>query len=137
MSPTAKSLAYLRKQGFLCAVVESWIPRCNLRRDLFGFADILAVNSVNKKFLLVQTTSLGNVSARLKKARGRHELLIWLRAGGRFAVHGWDGNDLKVVGVNERGMARVLVSKNRRKTRSRYHQPDLFEANGTTRGAKR
>jgi hypothetical protein len=29
------------------------------------------------------------VSNRLAKAKGRPELAAWLRAGGRFEVHGW------------------------------------------------
>ena len=105
ISPTARTLAYLRKQGYLAAVVEKWVPGANIRQDLFGFADILAVypgkvwqpssgsgsSTVvkSKEFLLVQTTTAGNFSSRMKKAKGRPELGIWLQAGGKFEVHGW------------------------------------------------
>ncbi len=33
MTPTARSLALLRRSGYLAAVVEKWIPRINRRRD--------------------------------------------------------------------------------------------------------
>ena len=89
ISPTDRTLAYLRKQGYLAAVVEKWVPGANIRQDLFGFADVLAVHQVAKEFLLVQTTTAGNFSSRMKKAKGRPELGIWLQAGGKFEVHGW------------------------------------------------
>jgi hypothetical protein len=88
-SPTGRTLIYLRRAGFLVAVVESWIPHAHLRRDLFGFADVLAVHPRDRLFLLVQTTSIAHLAGRLKKAKRRPELAAWLRAGGLFEVHGW------------------------------------------------
>ena len=70
MTPSGRSLMLLRRQGYLAETVERWIPRVNRRRDLFGFADLLAVHPRDRLFLLVQATSLGNVAARLKKAKG-------------------------------------------------------------------
>jgi hypothetical protein len=90
MTPTARSLTYLRRLGYLPAVVESWVPHANLRRDLFGFADVLAVHPRDKLFLLVQVTTAGHLAGRLAKAKRRPELAAWLRAGGRFEVHGWE-----------------------------------------------
>jgi hypothetical protein len=90
MTPTARTLAYLRRAGFLlAAVVEAWIPHASLRRDLFGIADVLAVHPRDRLFLLVQVTTAGHVAHRLAKVRARPELATWLRAGGRFEVHGW------------------------------------------------
>ena len=40
MSPTARSLRYLRECGHVADVVERWIPRANVRRDLFGVIDV-------------------------------------------------------------------------------------------------
>jgi hypothetical protein len=40
MTPTARTLAFLRRAGYLAAVVESWLPHTFRRRDLFGFADV-------------------------------------------------------------------------------------------------
>ncbi len=88
-SPTGRTLGRLRQLGFLAAVVESWVPFANRRRDLFGFADVLAVHPRDRLFLLVQATTAGHVAHRLHKARARPELAAWLRAGGLFEVWGW------------------------------------------------
>src|SRR5438445_13003296 len=89
MSPTARSLAFLRRLGFTAAVVERWLPHVGVRSDLFGFADVLAVHARDRLFLLAQVTTAANTAARLAKARARPELLAWLKAGGVFEVHGW------------------------------------------------
>ena len=39
MTPTAASLDLLRRSGFLCEVVERWLPKVNVRRDLFHERD--------------------------------------------------------------------------------------------------
>ena len=92
-SPTERTLKYLRKQGYLCEVVEKRVPMVNITRDLFGFADIFAVRDQDQAHLLVQTTTLVHISTRLKKAMALPSLLTWLRSGGRFEVHGWYKKD--------------------------------------------
>jgi hypothetical protein len=89
VTPTARTLAELRRQGFLAAAVERWIPVANVRADLWGFADVLAVPPRDGIFLLVQATTTDHTASRLAKARGRAELAAWLRAGGAFEVWGW------------------------------------------------
>lgn len=89
MSPTQRSLKLLRAEGFLVATVEKWIPGMNIRQDLFGFGDLLAVSPSKRRFLIVQVTTWPNVGARLKKAKGLAALTTWLEAGGEFEVHGW------------------------------------------------
>ena len=89
MTPTARTLAHLRRLGYLAAVVELWIPGATVRRDLFGFADVLAVHPRDRLFLLVQATTTDHAAHRLGKAKARPELLAWLKAGGAFEVHGW------------------------------------------------
>jgi hypothetical protein len=89
MNPTARSLAFHHRGGFLAAAVERWIPRAGLRADLWHFADALAGNPRDRLFLLVQATSADHVAGRLKKARALPALRSWLMAGGKFAVHGW------------------------------------------------
>ena len=82
MSPTARSLAILRRAGFIAATVEKWLPHAGVRQDLWGFADVLAVHPRDGVILLVQATTVAHVAARLAKARRRPELRAWLRAGG-------------------------------------------------------
>jgi hypothetical protein len=90
-SPTQHSLALLRRSGFTAAVVEKWvpIPGKSIRRDLFGFADLLGFHPVQQTFLLVQTTTLTNLSTRLARVQARPEAALWIRAGGMVEVRGW------------------------------------------------
>ncbi len=92
MTPTERTLAYLRDQGYSAEVVENWVTlpgKPGFRKDLGGCIDILAVKANLPGVLGVQTTSGSNVSARLKKARSKPWLKTWLQAGNRFHVHGW------------------------------------------------
>jgi hypothetical protein len=59
-----------------------------LRQDLFGFADVLAFHPRDRLCLLVQVTTADHVTHRLAKAEGCPQLAAWLKAGGRFEVHG-------------------------------------------------
>lgn len=89
VTPTQRSLAYLRAQGYRVAVVEHWNPHAKVRQDLFGIVDVLAIGKGIT--LAVQCTSDngGNVSARVKKASD-HESTPWIRdAGWSFEIHGW------------------------------------------------
>jgi hypothetical protein len=126
MTPTSRSLRLLRRQGFLAAVVESWIPHANLRRDLFGFADVLAVHPARRTFLLVQVTTIGHIAHRLTKAKGLPGLTVWLRAGGAFEVHGWDGRRLKRVEVRGADLADVVIVAPRRRGGRGHRQGTLF-----------
>ena len=89
MTPSARSLTWLRDHGFLAATVECWMPHISRRRDLFGFADLLAAHPRDGLITLVQVTTADHVAHRLAKAKARPELAAWIRAGGRFEVHGW------------------------------------------------
>jgi hypothetical protein len=82
-------LTYLRRLHWQAAIVEYWLPYVRVRRDLWHFADVLAVHPRDRQFLLVQSTTAANVAARLAKAKARPELAAWLKAGGLFEVHGW------------------------------------------------
>lgn len=87
MTPTARSLAHLRELGFTAEVVERWIPGANIRRDLFGFIDILAIG--NGEIVAVQTTSDSNVASRVQKITDHANLGPVRKAGIRIIVHGW------------------------------------------------
>lgn len=110
-SPTARTVQLLRKAGYLAEVVERWlpIPGKSVRRDLFGFADVLAVHPRQHVFLLVQCTSLGHVADRLTKAKGRPELATWLAAGGQFEVWGLGKRGVKRVAVTGQDLAEATI----------------------------
>jgi len=91
-SPTSRTLAELRKRGFpLVDVVERWIPGANIRRDLFGIVDVLAVDA-NGSVTAVQATSGANVSARVAKIVASDALHVLRLAGWRILVFGWRKN---------------------------------------------
>lgn len=106
---TAMSVGYLRKQGYLVDVVERWIPRARIKRDLYGFIDLLAVPAQDAftrpglvPTLAVQTTTGAHLAERATKVReatynfGTEEdpderliLPMLLRSNWTVHVHGW------------------------------------------------
>ncbi len=87
MSPTERTLKYLRFLGYTATVTERWNSFAKIRQDLFGIVDVLAVRK--GETLAVQCTSSDNVSSRVKKIAD-HESTPRLReAGWRIEVHGW------------------------------------------------
>jgi hypothetical protein len=106
MSPTARSLKKLRKEGWTASVVEKWIPQVKRRRDCFGF-DVLACKPIDPHcrpserrepngpwipldgIVGVQATSAANHSSRKAKLLKNAEAANWVAAGGRLEVWSW------------------------------------------------
>lgn len=99
MSPTERSLKYLRDAGYTVAKAEHWNPFARRRVDLFGFIDLVAIRP--GETLAVQTTSRSNVAARRRKILGLDAALTWLQAGNRIVVHGWDKTGLREIMIGE------------------------------------
>jgi hypothetical protein len=79
----------------MAGVVEQTIPGTFIKRDLFGFIDIVAL--MDKRVVGIQATSASNVSARIKKIKEEcfakaHD---WLVCGGRIQVWGWGRQKVK------------------------------------------
>jgi hypothetical protein len=130
-SPTARTLALLRRRGFIAAPVERWLPGAGVRADVWGFGDVLAAQPRERVLLLVQATTLGHLAARLAKARARPELRAWLRAGGAFEAWGWCQRggrwQVKVVAVRADDLAGVVVeAPPRRRGGRKATQGELF-----------
>lgn len=89
-SPTQRSLKHLRMQGYLAEVVEKTIPRVFIRKDLYGFIDILAIR--DGEILGVQATSASNVASRVHKIAVHDNVGAVRKAGIRIHVHGWRKN---------------------------------------------
>jgi hypothetical protein len=89
-SPTQRSLAHLREQGYNAAVVEKWNPHARIRQDLFGFIDILAIRE--GETLGVQACSGTDVSKRIAKIAAHDNVGAVRAAGWRIEVHGWRKN---------------------------------------------
>lgn len=88
MSPTQRTLAELRKQGFTACVVEKWNPHAKIRQDLFSFIDIVAMKPF-EPLLAVQATSTGNIASRLTKIADTALSQDWISTGNRLEVWGW------------------------------------------------
>lgn len=89
-SPTSRSLAKLREEGYQAEVVERWISfagKRGIRKDLFGFIDILAVG--HGETVAVQTTSASNMAARIRKIAESDQVPECRKANWRILVHGW------------------------------------------------
>ena len=88
MTPTQRSLALLRKEGYDAQVVEKWIPGANIRKDLWEFIDIVGV-AEDGSLVFVQVTTASNLSARIKKAKQVDAYQALARGGHRIEFHGW------------------------------------------------
>jgi hypothetical protein len=89
MTPTKRSLKYLRDQGYTVAIVEKWNPHVKVRQDLFGFGDLLCVKASVRGAMIVQCCTGSSFAARLDKIRNEARAGIWLAAGNSIVIHGW------------------------------------------------
>lgn len=88
-SPTQLSLKKIKTDGWtVVQIVEYWQPFARVRKDLFGFIDILALNHEGE-VLAVQTTSKSNMYARIKKITLAEALPFCRKANWKIEVHGW------------------------------------------------
>lgn len=106
LQAAARSLAWLRRRGYVAEKCEQWIPQPQgdkqraryaggFRKDLFGFADLIAFSPVTPGVIAVQCTSRQQVSAHLRLYRqpgkARDQLVAWLAQPNRlFLILGWE-----------------------------------------------
>lgn len=98
VTPTQRSLKLMRERGYFCWIVEYWHAFARQRKDLWGFADVLCLG--DNEIIAVQTTSMSNVSARVKKIAEHENVGFVRKAGVRILVHGWDGEKFREVDVS-------------------------------------
>ena len=88
LSPTSRSLRYLREKGYVCQIVEHFHFYMKRRIDLFGFIDILAIKG--KETLAIQTTAnMSNAQVRVRKILNSEYYKLVKNAGWKIEVHGW------------------------------------------------
>jgi len=100
--PTQRSLAHLRKDGWLVCIVEKFLPAREgmpfpRRIDAFGFGDLLACRVLPAcefrgpagQIALVQTTDHSSFSKHKDKLLALPEVAQWKAAGGIVLLHGW------------------------------------------------
>ena len=87
ISPTRRSLKYLRDKGYTVDIVEYWNSFARRRKDAYGFGDLIACG--NGQIALIQCTSYSNTNARINKIKSIAAAYEWVWAGGLIIVHGW------------------------------------------------
>lgn len=89
MSPLTRSLALLRKRGYVAEKVEHpWNPYSKVRQDLFGVFDILYFGGGKIGGVQV-TTKSGHPGEHARKLRRWAHLTEWWNCGGRAILHVW------------------------------------------------
>lgn len=94
-SPTIRTIAKMKKEGYIIGVVERFIKmgRFGMRKDLFGFIDLIACRPEESGTVGVQTTSGSNFSAHIHKILDNEEIRLnavtWVSSGNRILLHGW------------------------------------------------
>lgn len=83
-------MAELRRRKWRGAIVEQTIPKTFIKRDMFGFVDVVALDH-RPGFLLLQVTSYSHVANRARKIREQcnEAARECLEAGNRIQVWGW------------------------------------------------
>lgn len=89
-SPTSRTLAALRAEGWTCAVVERWNPHARVRQDLWGFCDLLAC-AAGRGTIAVQACAGSGLAAHRDKLLAEPRLREWLLASkdNRCEVWAW------------------------------------------------
>ena len=88
MTPTSRTLQKLRDDGWIPEVTERFIPGANIRKDLYGWIDCLAIKE-SGEVLAVQCTSKSNMSSRIKKIEDSDTLPVIRKCGWQIDVCGW------------------------------------------------
>ena len=91
MSPTARSIGLLEAEGYAVDIVERWIVGANIKRDLFGIFDLLALRDTIT--LAVQVTDSSHVAAHRTKINSSPLLPRIQAAGWLIELHGWRKTD--------------------------------------------
>lgn len=89
MSPTARTLEYMRNQGASPWVVEKWNPFAHIRQDLYGFIDVVALRPGEQGLLGIQATTDSHGAERVTKIQGIDVARLWLSCKNPIWVMTW------------------------------------------------
>lgn len=87
MSPTKLTAKKLREDGVVYDIAEYWQAHAKIRKDLFGFADVVALNG---GIVAIQCTTRKNMSMRRNKILASAKAAAWMCSGGQIEIWGWD-----------------------------------------------
>ncbi len=103
MTSTSRSLAYYRKEGYLCWIVEKYNSFTKKRTDLFNIIDIIAIGEDT-----IGIQSCGQAFSEHDKKIVESEYKdAWLKAGNRLILIGWRKVKKKRGGVAMVWMSRI------------------------------
>ena len=111
LSPTQRTLKYLKDEGWKAGIVERWLMGAKVRRDLFNIIDIIAIKP-DKGIIGVQSTGQ-DFSGHYKKLTQEQaqDTRDWLEAGGRLVLIGWRKLKVKRGGKAMRWTPRIQEIK--------------------------
>lgn len=108
ISNTSRTLEYVRSQGWLADKVEYFNPYARKRKDMFGFADIVALGE--NSIIAIQSCG-SSFSEHFKKITEEPHVaenaLKWLDCKGRILLIGWRKVKLKRGGKAMRWKPRI------------------------------
>jgi hypothetical protein len=85
-----RTMGWLRDLGFTVGKTEQWLAFAKIRRDLFGFADVVAMKEGTEGILAVQTTHENFLDEHKKLMRTMKTVKLWLRCSNRILLVGWN-----------------------------------------------
>lgn len=86
----AQTMKWLRDIGYTVGKTEQWLAFAKIRRDLFGFADVVAMKEGKKGVLAVQTTHQNFIADHKKLLRTMKTVKLWLSCDNRLWLVGWN-----------------------------------------------
>ena len=109
-SPTQLSTQECTRRGWTFQIVEHYHHHARRRMDLFGFGDILALDG-KPGSLIIQATTVTNISTRARKIEASGLAIEWLHAGNRIEVWGWAKHPISRGAKKQTWMLRVYNMK--------------------------
>ena len=106
LSPTQRTLKALREQGAIADITERYIAPIHIRKDLFGFIDLIALVP-GKGIVGVQCTSDSNRASHREKILTNEYAPEWLKYGGKIELWTWGKHKLVRGGKAERWSANI------------------------------
>ena len=111
LSPTSRTLEYLRSLGWVVDKVEQFNPHAGKfgqRKDMFGFGDLIAMGEGS----IIAVQSCGQAFSAHHKKITEDEYVapnarLWLKNGGRLLLVGWRKVKLKRGGKAMRWQPRL------------------------------
>jgi hypothetical protein len=109
ISPTQRTLKYLREQGRIVGSVEKFNPyagKFGVRQDLFGFIDLISIDPVLGIVAVQSFGSAYSEHCRKLQEERNEEMFEWLKHA-KLEMIGWRKLKLKRGGKAERWTPRI------------------------------